>query len=75
MAALQDVRLEAMISASNAADAAIIEAFAGIAALLDQTPGRDTMGLQAGRAGRVQGRPLFLSGRRRPAWQGRADQY
>jgi hypothetical protein len=38
MAALQEARLEPMISASNATDAAIIEAFAGIPALLDQTP-------------------------------------
>ena len=38
MAALQQARLEPMISASNATDAAIIEAFAGIPALLDQTP-------------------------------------
>jgi hypothetical protein len=36
MAALP--RLEPMISVSNATDAAIIEAFAGIPALLDQTP-------------------------------------
>ena len=59
MAALQEVRLEAMISASNAADAAIIEAFAGIAALLDQTPGRDTMGLQAGGPGVFKGDLYF----------------
>ena len=38
MAALQTPRLEPMISASNATDAAIIKAFAGIPALLDQTP-------------------------------------
>ena len=38
MAALQEARLEPMISASNATDAAIIKAFAGIPALLDQTP-------------------------------------
>ncbi len=61
-----------MISASDAADAAIIEAFAGIPALLDQTPALIARGrlpdcecllgpasLQAGRAGRVQGDLYF----------------
>jgi len=38
MAALQEARLEPMDSASNATDAAITKAFAGIAALLDQAP-------------------------------------
>ena len=36
---------------------------------------RDAMGLQAGRPGRVQGRSVFLSGRRRSARPGREDRY
>jgi hypothetical protein len=61
-----------MISASNATDATIIEAFAGIPALLDQTPAliaQDRLpdcecllgpvSLQAGQAGRVQGNLYF----------------
>ncbi len=38
MQALRDPRLERMISASDVTDAAVIRAFAGIPALLDQTP-------------------------------------
>ena len=36
---------------------------------------RDAVGLQAGRSRRLQGRPLFLPGRRRPARPGRQNRY
>src|SRR6187399_1961874 len=44
MAALQEARLEPMILASNATDAAITKAFAGIPALLDQAPALSARG-------------------------------
>ena len=41
----------------------------------DSPAPRNVMGLQAGRAGCLQGRSLFLSGRRRSARPGREDRY